>query len=115
MTKGRDHHEIYLPNKPETGERELFAKKRTGLPRVCGCFHVGFYDKPYLGYPTVQTFDQGPRVLDYICIYIPRHSMYAIYADQLGWFWGSMGRHIWQSHGVSGIYIYISTVNWGRA
>ena len=26
----------------------------------------------------------------------------AIYADQLGWFWGSIDRHIWQSHGVFG-------------
>ena len=26
----------------------------------------------------------------------------AIDADQLGWFGGSMGRHIWQSHGASG-------------
>ena len=34
----------------------------------------------------------------------PRHSMYAIYVPTLGWFEGSMGRHIWQSHGVSGYY-----------
>ena len=32
----------------------------------------------------------------------PRHSIYAIYADQLGWFWVSIGRHIWQSRGVFG-------------
>ena len=38
----------------------------------------------------------------------PRHdqSGTAIYADQLGWFGGSF-KHIWRSHGMSGIYIYI--------
>ena len=31
---------------------------------------------------------------------IPRHSMGLPYMPTLGWFWGSMGRHIRQSHGV---------------
>ena len=35
----------------------------------------------------------------------------AIYADQLGWFWGSMGRHIWQSHGVFGNWLSRSGEN----
>ena len=32
----------------------------------------------------------------------PRHSMYGIFADQLGWFSGSIDRHIFQFHGLSG-------------
>ena len=46
----------------------------------------------------------------YIYIYIPRHSVCAIYADQLGVVLGVHGAAVlWQSHGVYGIYLYNPT------
>ena len=45
-----------------------------------------------------------------IYIYIPRHSVCAIYADQLGVVLGVHGAAVlWQSHGVYGIYLYNPT------
>ena len=49
-------------------------------------------------------------LIPWICFHIPKHSMYAVYAYIGVVFGGSMYRHIWQSHGVSGILMAANKV-----